>query len=178
MVTKKQLRINAKAIRTSLDLDKICDGIIKNILMLETYKKAKNVMLFFPLENEINLLKLLDDQNKNFYLPKMDGENLVVCPYKIGDELSTSKFKTKEPTTEPINNVDILDIIFVPALMVDKTFNRLGYGGGFYDRLLAKQPKTATKITPIASILLIDEIPSDNYDERVDIIVCENSVSA
>jgi len=176
MVTKKELRIEAKSTRTMLDIKNISEKIVEKILNLEAYKKAQNIMLFYPLPHEINLTKLFEETNKNFYLPRMDGENLKICPYKLNDELTVSKFKTKEPTTEPIKNIDSLDIIFVPALMVDKTFNRLGYGGGFYDKLLAETSPKIVRITAIPSVLIIDELPLDKFDERVDIIISENLI--
>lgn len=176
MVTKKELRLKAKTTRTTLDLKAISENIVKNILTIEAYKKAKNVLLFYPLEHEINLIKLVEDKSKNFYLPKIKGNELAICPYKIGEVLTLSKFKTKEPDTRPIDDTSILDVVFVPALMVDKTFNRLGYGGGFYDRFLSKQSKNTTRITPIASVLIVDEIPADNFDERINAVVCENIV--
>ena len=137
MQDKKELRKKAKAIRNSLDIEQISEKIVENILNLEIYKKSRHIMLFYPLSHELNLLKLLNSEDKKFYLPKVRGEELFICPYKIGDELVISKFKTKEPTT---NQVDpsILDIIFVPAMMADKNMHRLGYGGGFYDKFFAK----------------------------------------
>ena len=176
MVTKKDLRIEAKLIRNSLDIKKISGKIVENIFALDIYKKAKNIMLFYPLEHEIDLTELFTDKTKFFYLPKMEGEHLKVCPYKLSDELTISKFKTKEPITEPIKNTEIIDIIFVPALMVDKKFNRLGYGGGFYDKFLAKQSKRTIKITAVPNILIIDELPTDNFDEKINFAVCENAV--
>jgi len=176
MVTKKELRIEARFTRNSLDIKNISEKIVENILTLEIYKKAKNIMLFYPLTHEINLIQLFNDENKSFYLPKMEGENLAVCPYKVGDELTLSNFKTKEPTTEPIKDNTILDIIFVPALMADKKFNRLGYGGGFYDKFLAKISKKTTKIAVIPSVLFIDELPTDNFDQLLDITISENGI--
>jgi len=176
MVTKKELRIEARLTRNSLDIKNISEKIVKNILALEIYKNARNVMVFYPLKHEVDLTGLFGDKTKKFYLPKMDGEHLLVCPYKAGDKLTNSKFKTKEPTTDPIENLAILDIIFVPALMADKKFNRLGYGGGFYDRFLAKISKETTKISVIPTELFVDEIPADNFDQRLDITVSESWV--
>ena len=175
MITKNNLRKTAKETRNSLDMKKISEKIVENIFGLEVYKNSTNLMLFYPLEHEVNLLKLLEDNSKRFYLPKVDVDNLLVCPYKLDDEVSTSKFKTKEPLTTPVNP-DILDVIFVPALMADKTKNRLGYGGGFYDRFLSKQGNKVTKVVTIPDILIIDEIPFDSFDERVDIVISENRI--
>jgi len=171
MFDKKELRKKAKAIRISLDIKTISEKIVENISELDVYKQAKNVMIFYPIGHEVNLLGLMND-NKNFYLPKVDGEKLLVCPYKSGDELTISKFKTEEPITTPINP-DILDLIFVPALMVDKHNHRLGYGGGFYDKFLCKNAQTATKIVAIPSALKIDKLPSESFDAKVDIVITE-----
>lgn len=176
MVTKKELRTKAKSIRSSLDMEKLSERIVENILVLDAYTKAKNVMLFYPLDNEVDLRRLLNDKSKSFYLPRVKGEGLVICPYKIGDELTKSKYKTKEPTSAAIKNTEIIDIVFTPALMASRNFNRLGYGGGFYDRFLSKISSTAVKITPIPSALITDEIPIESFDETIDIIICENGI--
>jgi len=180
-VNKEDFRKRAKEIRKSLDMEKISGEIIVKIKSLDVYKKAQNVMIFYPLKNEINLLPLLKD-NKDFYLPKIKDDNMLVCPYKIGDKMSVSSFKTQEPTSEPVNP-EILDIIFIPALMVDKNFHRLGYGKGFYDRFLGKvgiiypvahqQKANPIKIVPIPSELITDKLPADDFDKTFDIILSE-----
>jgi len=171
MQEKKELRIKAKEIRNSLDIETISENIVKNILSLKVYQDAKNVMIFYPLKPEIHLLALLNG-NKNFYLPRVNGSELLVCPYKAGDELIISKFNTKEPTSKPVNT-NILDIVFVPALMIGDNFNRLGYGGGFYDRFLSQNATNAIKIAAIPSKLIIENIPSESFDIKMDIIVTE-----
>jgi 5-formyltetrahydrofolate cyclo-ligase len=171
MVTKEKLREVAKQIRESLDVDSISEKIVEALRYTEIYQTAENIMLFYPLPKEINLLPLLKD-NKNFFLPKIKGDKLVACPYKIGDELTVSKFKTKEPVTKPINP-EILDIVLVPALMVDSSFHRLGYGRGFYDKFLSKSVPNAIKIVPIPSALTIDEMPVESFDVQVDVVLDE-----
>lgn len=175
MLTKIELRQKAKKIRVSLDIKKISEKIVVNIQNLEIYQKACHIMIFYPIGHEVNLLGLLKYSNKKFYLPKVQGKELIVCPYKTGDELNISKFKTQEPTSKPVNS-NILDIVFVPALMVDKNLHRLGYGGGFYDRFFAKNALNATKIVAIPSALMIDELPSESFDAQINVIICEDSL--
>jgi len=171
MQDKKALRKLAKEIRSSLDIKTISEGIVKRIKECELYKDSQNVMIFYPLGHEVNLLGLLNDK-KNFYLPKVDGENLLVCPYKSGDKLTISSFKTEEPITEPVSP-EILDLIFVPALMVDNHNHRLGYGGGFYDKFLAKNALNSKKIVAIPKTLIVNNLPFDNFDVKIDITICE-----
>lgn len=175
MNDKNELRKKAREIRNSLDMQNISESIVRNILQLEEYQKATNVMIFYPLKHEVNLLGLMEDESaiqKTFYLPRVEYKNLIVCPYKIGDKLTVSQFMTKEPLTVPVDRKK-MDIIFVPALMVDSNFNRLGYGGGFYDRFLSSRRARGTKIAAIPSALITDNLPSEAFDIKMDLIVCE-----
>lgn len=175
MVTKDELRKKALQIRSILDLEPINAKIVESILTAEIFSAAQNIMIFYPLKDEINLLPLMDSEkskDKNFYLPRVEGDKLLVCPYKKGDKLSKSEFNTKEPISEAVNP-DILDLIFVPALMVDKEFHRLGYGKGFYDRFLNANALKAIRIVPIPSLLIKDEIPYNEFDAQFDIILDE-----
>lgn len=169
MDKKISLRLKAKEIRNSLDIDNISNILIEKIRHLDIYKYSKNVMIFYPLKNEINLLKLLDD-NKNFFLPRMNGKTLECCPYKKNDRLKTVKFNIKEPETECVECPN-LDLVITPALAVDKKGNRLGYGGGFYDRFLSKiNSKT---LTPLPKELVFDNVPSEKFDIKIDYIITD-----
>lgn len=163
---KSELRRKAKDIRKTLDIEEISIKICEKIRHFETYKKAQNVMIFYPMKYEISLLELLEDK-KNFYFPKVQCESLCVCPYS--SNLKKSELNIYEPCTEPVNP-EILDLIFVPALMVDRERYRLGYGGGFYDRFLSKYPNIKT-IVPIAKELVIEKLPHDEFDIKVDFII-------
>ena len=72
MFNKDNLRQKAKKIRNKLDMKCISSRIVSNIRKLEVYKNSKHVMLFYPLENEVDLLELLND-DKQFYLPREIG---------------------------------------------------------------------------------------------------------
>ena len=169
MDNKTDLRIWAKSVRKSLNLVDISERIVSKIRLCDLYRKSKNVMLFYPTKYEINLLQLLED-DKNFYLPKVCGEELLVCPFKIGDTLELSKFKIKEPCLEPVD-YENLDLIIVPALAADKCGYRLGYGGGFYDRFLKKCK--AKTIVPISHELLLEKLSIDEFDVPVDIVITD-----
>ena len=133
MRSKQHLRKWVKEERKKLDLKLISQKLVDKLQYTDEYKQAKNILIYYPLKDEIDLLKLLEDKTKKFYLPRIEGNELLCCPYSCGDQLCKSSFKTKEPLTEPVNK-KIIDLVVVPALAVDKNNYRLGYGGGFYDR--------------------------------------------
>lgn len=169
MDKKTDLRINAKNIRKSLPICEISAKLVEKIRQNKVYVNAKNVMLFYPTKEEFDLRSLLTD-DKNFYFPRVDGDKLLVCPYCVGEKLKKSKFNILEPCSSPID-VGVLDLVIVPALMVDKQGFRLGYGGGYYDRFLTNIAEHCKTICAISSELLIDELPKDEFDIPVDIII-------
>ena len=166
MDSKLNLRVKAKELRKKLNIEKISKQLITDIRNLQIYQSAKNIMIYYPMKYEVNLLDLTKDK-KNFYLPKVNGNELFVCPYNC--DLKKSELNIYEPCSEPVNP-EILDLIIVPALMVDKQKNRLGYGGGFYDRFLAKYPYI-NSLLPIAKELIIDKLPNDVWDMKVKKII-------
>ena len=172
MDNKNELRRIAKECRKRLDILDISQRIAEHILEQDWYRRATDVMIFYPLDSEISLLSLMNS-DKDFYLPRVCGKELEICPYKVGDELVVADYGVKEPKTFKADK-DCIDIIFTPALMIDKNFHRLGYGGGYYDRLLSDY--SGMKVGVVSEKLFVDNIPSDIYDVKLDFVVTEKGV--
>ena len=161
---KRELRIKYKSV------DKSCcsETLISLLVSTNEYRQAKNIMIFYPLKNEVNLLSLLKDHTKNFFLPKVDGNNLLCCPYNQDDKLNLSRYKTYEPLSNPVSKND-LDLVIVPAICCDKNKYRLGYGGGFYDRFL--KDFSGKKIVCIPKELIVETVYPEKYDIPVDLVI-------
>lgn len=170
MENKRDLRVRYKTIRKSLDIEKISQNIEDNIRLFQPYKKAKNVMLFYPTKYEINLLGLLKD-DKSFYFPRVNKNELLVCPYSEETIFEKSQFNINEPCSTPVNPEN-LDLIIVPALAVDKNNYRLGYGGGFYDRFLKLVPDIIT-VAPVYHKFITETLPVEDFDEPVDYVITD-----
>ena len=168
MYNKTDLRIWAKSIRKTLDMDKISNNAVRLIRENSLYKKAENILIFYPMKYEVNLLELLED-NKNFYLPKVCEKRLLICPFKSGDKLEKSDLNILEPCSISVNP-NILNLIILPALMADEAGYRLGYGKGFYDRFLGENPDIKT-ILPIPKELFVTSLVHDDFDKTADIII-------
>jgi 5-formyltetrahydrofolate cyclo-ligase len=167
---KTDLRIKAKNIRKTLEIPSISKKIVALIRENKAYIEAKNVMIFYPKKYEIDLRELLDDE-KSFFLPRVNGNELDVCPYKFGDELKLSAFNVLEPVSEAVEP-SFIDLIIVPALLVDKCGYRLGYGGGYYDRLLRKVENLNVKtLCAMPKELVVEKLPSEEYDIPVKEII-------
>ncbi|MBE7705899.1 MAG: 5-formyltetrahydrofolate cyclo-ligase [Cyanobacteria bacterium SIG30] len=173
-LNKEQLRKYCKNKRLELynngQLEKISKKIVEKILSSEDFIRASRVALFYPKKCEIDVTSLLK-YDKTFYLPRCKDKNLEICEYKNGDILKESNFKVMEPINEKLEDLSILDIIVIPALCADKKGNRLGYGAGFYDRLLKDKTIKAKKIVVVPNDLLFDEITNEKHDIKCDKII-------
>ena len=88
--------------------------------------------------------------------------------------LIKNKFGIYEPIDGYPNTPNEHDIVIIPALAADKTFNRVGYGGGFYDKYL--RDIQCLKIILIPDVLLEKNIPHETHDIKSDMIITENQI--
>jgi len=167
-MNKIELRKWARGKRKELDMAKISAILTEKLAQTNEYKNSNNIMIFYPLPDEVNLLSLLKDKSKQFYLPRIQGQDLECCKYIEGNELCESCFHTLEPTCKACSKTE-LDMIIVPALAVDKNNYRLGYGGGFYDRFL-KNFK-GLKIVCISKELIVETVFPEKHDVKIDLII-------
>ena len=172
---KNLLRQKAKLIRKSLDSKEISNAVVNRILSWDIFTKSCNIMLYYPIKNEISLLDILNVQNKNFYFPKIN-ENDEICIAKYSTEFKPGKYNILEPCCISETDYKELDLIFIPALMSDKWGYRLGYGKGYYDRFLKKLSKHTVKAIPLYSELLCEDLPVEAHDEKADFIVLPDRI--
>ena len=168
-MNKQTLRKWAKDKRKELNITEIRVLLVNKLIQTNEYKVAKNIMIYYPLKDEVNLLSLLDDKTKQFYLPRINDEELECCPYTTGDKLCESCFHTLEPVCLPCNK-SLIDLVIVPALACDEQGYRLGYGGGFYDRFLKNF--NGTKVVCVPKELIIKTINPEKHDIKMDLILC------
>lgn len=172
---KNFFRKKCKYIRASLDIDSCSQKLCRHILNWNIYKQSKHVMLFYPIGSEYSLLPLLKDGSKCFYFPSVEGNEMHCVLYNKEQGFKIGAFNIKEPVGEKLYDISFIDLIFVPALAVDKSGCRLGYGKGFYDRFLKSQHNCTTAV-PISSQLIYDKIPEESHDIHVDCLISENGI--
>ena len=139
----------------------------------------KSVGGYYPSNYEIDDLDILDLLEKNFFkvsLPIIKKDNQMnFFKWSNNDPLKINKFGIPEPVSSRIFYPDIL---FVPLVAYDSNLNRLGYGGGFYDRYIEKieKIKNVIKIGIGFSFQKITSVPTNNYDKKLDFIITEKEI--
>ena len=141
--------------------------------------KSKNVGGYFTSNFEIDDLKILEmmeKKNFNVSLPAIKENNQMnFLQWSINDPLKINKFGIPEPISSKIIDPDIL---LVPLVSFDSKLNRLGYGGGFYDRYIEKieKVKKVIKIGLAFSYQKIKKIPINKFDKKLDFIITEKEI--
>lgn len=172
---KNQLRLKAKEIRKNLDIKTLSSQIKENLFSLPEFISAKNVCCYYSIRDEIVTTDYFEDTSKNWFVPKVSGDDLLISPFdKV--KMEKTNFGLLEPTTKPIEDLSVLDLIIIPALAVDMKGHRIGYGKGFYDRFLKKLPHTPLRVCLVASDLVIENSYCNDFDEKINIIICNNNV--
>ena len=158
-------------------------SIITNKLDSYIHKNNfKNIMIFVSFRNEIYthelIKKWLNDGEKNIYVPYIESNIDQMKISQIEDfdkDLEKGVYNILEPiekVKKESNNYD-LDIIVVPGLIFSKNGYRIGYGGGYYDKFLSRVSDKVKKVGIVYSDFVLDDLPVDDYDIPVDLIMTE-----
>ena len=179
-MNKSQIRKKIFRIRKQTSLKKF-NLNLKFILSILKKEKIKGKIIggYYPYNYEINALNLFKDLEKKNYkitLPRINNKaQMNFFRWSTKDPLQVNKFGIPEP----ISNVKKYpDIMLVPLVAFDKDLNRIGYGGGFYDRYISKIKKRK-KIILIGlaySFQKVKKIQTNKYDMRLDYVVTEKKI--
>lgn len=148
---RQQLRTSMRAKRLALSPAQqhfAAKQIIPSAQQLIEHYQAKHIACYLPFDGEISplaLIKMLQAQGKNVYLPVLhpfSAHQLLFLRFDDEKELVLNRFGILEPKldVQKVLPINALEMIFVPLVACDKQGNRLGMGGGFYDRTLAQSP--------------------------------------
>jgi len=156
-------------------IDKI---IIKKLYGYIKQINAKNIMLYIPLEIEVDIMPLilkLRREKRELYVPFMQGKSFRLVKYRL--PLEVKKFKVKEPRISREYNKKI-DLAIVPIVGTDKSMRRVGFGKGMYDRFFEKKSKNIKKTVFVMRILSYSkEIITDDYDVKGELLISKTVLS-
>ena len=184
-VEKKQLRKYIQNKRDNLALglrNKKSKEIALKFLKTTDYLNSKNIFIFYPFRSEIDttiIIKKALKESKNIILPRVEGTLLNL--YFINDvytQLQEGSYRIMEPIPSSCTRAHVSDInlAIVPGIAFDRNLNRLGYGGGFYDKIIRNLPQNIKKIALSFDIQIVPNIPVQDHDIKIDIIITESKI--
>jgi 5-formyltetrahydrofolate cyclo-ligase len=183
-----QLRKRNRKLRAELDavtLDQAARNLGELICSMPEYLQAERIAAYCAVNGEISLDVVIDqalEQGKQIYLPNLDHEALRFAPYSRRQKMKFNRFKLPEPDVSDgeMLEPEALDLALVPLVAFDSMRNRIGMGGGFYDRSFAfrKDPERSSPIlVGVAHELQkVDRLVPEPWDVQLDIIATDQGI--
>lgn len=153
-------------------------SIYSQFLNSALFKEAKSIFIYVSVADEVDTYEIIKkslELGKEVYVPYItDTDNAIMRPARIYslDQLGIGEFNI--PTTSNPEFIENPDLTILPGLGFDRDKNRLGYGGGYYDKFLKANETIAVGF--FASIVETSLIPTDEYDHKLDYIVTEKEI--
>ncbi len=188
MTVGKQLRKDILARRDQLSKNQRTEkneAITKTLLSLDEIRKSNNIFIYVSFRSEVETLPLINtllQQGKNISVPmtRVKEKRLdIIAIENPEQELVPGYCNIPEPkesiAASRTLNPEWLDLIILPGSVFDERGGRFGYGGGYYDRLLARIP-SAGRCALAFEVQLVKELPLQDHDQLLDCIVTEDRV--
>ncbi len=161
------------------------ERILRRVEQLPQFQEARVVLMYWSMADEVQTHDFVERwyREKTVLLPCVDGDDLRLRQY-TGPEcmVAGEQFGIGEPAgrdrlgaagSEEWTDLKAVDMIIVPGVAFDRQRNRMGRGRGFYDRMLKSTPN-AVKVGIAYDFQLMDSIPTEPHDVKMDEVITEN----
>jgi 5-formyltetrahydrofolate cyclo-ligase len=158
--------------------------IQRRLLATDCYRDASAVVLYSPIQNEVATDLVAADaitSGKELFFPCLRRDRKTMAVARVHDlsELVAGAFGIREPATKSASAPPhelAGAMVVVPGLAFGAQGQRLGRGGGHYDRFLAALPREAITVGLAYSFQLLDGIPQESFDRRLQYIITESAL--
>lgn len=177
---KNEIRKRMLALRDQVtERERKSQRIMEKIIASPQYKEAEYILAYASIGSEVETEFLLSHallQGKKLYLPKTyenPHEILFYRLYHLEDLKKCGRYQIPEPPETALFDCHTPALVILPGVAFDKDGNRMGYGGGYYDRFLANPFLSVVKIMAAFHEQEIQKLPVDERDIRPDVVVTD-----
>lgn len=151
----------------------------RRLFELAAFQKAKTVCVYMSYNGELDTKEIIKEarrQGKTVAAPKVQGRQMEFYTFESEEEMERDRHGILEPVPNENNKVDDEQaLLIMPGVAFDEQRNRIGYGGGFYDRYIQTHP-TMKKIAVAYDFQIVEHVPADFFDQKPDTIVTDKRV--
>lgn len=185
METKKQIRTEILKRRSTLSKDKVADksrAICRKIVSCEQFVQAEIILLYLDFNHEVEtglIWEKAQKMGKHVAAPRLIGSQMVFARIQSEKDLIPGKWGIPEPKKNcpVIREHDSRTVVIMPGVAFDCSRNRIGYGGGYYDRYFAGYD-SVYKIAAAYDLQIVEQVPAEPFDLKPDCIVTESHIYA
>ena len=152
------------------------DRLCHNLQALPLFQEAKTILAYFSLKKEPDLSILFKQKDQhNWGFPRCVNKELIWHLWQPEAKIKKGNYGVYEPDLNlPLIKVQEVDLILVPALACDTQGFRLGYGAGYYDRMLSNSSwQSIPTIGIVFEQYVYSQLPRDQWDQKLDFVATE-----
>jgi 5-formyltetrahydrofolate cyclo-ligase len=173
VIEKARIREEIKRLKFRMTLEeKIhqADLVFKKIESFPEFQRADKILMYWSMPDELPTHEFIKkwSESKTILLPVVKGDKMTIRTFTSESDLKQGKWKTMEPASF-FHSHEIADLVIVPGIAFDKNKQRLGRGGGYYDRYFKHKEIPRWGIG--FSFQLYDSIPTASFDIQMDKII-------
>jgi len=142
------------------------------------YKDKYDILVYYSVFPEVNterVIEFLYSDARRVYLPKIINNEIYPARFTGFKNLVKGKYNIMEPEEKYLDKLVVLELLIVPGVAFDLKGNRLGRGKGYFDRFL-KRNKEGLRVAFSYDFQVIENVPVDENDEKVNYIITEKRV--
>ena len=184
---KKQLRkeiIAARMSQVDSEAAEKSASIAEKLRSLPEFQNAKLIMFYLDFRKEVatgEIIRQCLEEGKRVVIPITDTKNIRLIPSEIIDypgDLTPGTWGILEPKSECVRPVEPtkIDFVVVPGVSFDTSGNRLGYGGGFYDRFLRRLRPDAAFAALAFELQIQDDVYPEAHDYPMQYVITESRI--
>lgn len=187
-MSNDELRQRHRQRRAELDraaLAHAAAALSERLAALPEYQQAGRIAVYFAVNGEIGLEPLIEQAlsaGKEVYLPNLERQSLRFSPYFPSQKMRVNRYRLPEPDVDESEMLTpaALDLVLAPLVVFDAACNRIGMGGGFYDRSFSfRKNRTADKPVLIGvahESQRVERIVPEDWDVRLDMVVTDRAI--
>lgn len=170
---------------TGWDVDSRSSDIVQAVLGLEQWQEAQEVLLYWPIRNEVDVRPLLSDAwegGKKLFMPCCRRDEPGIMDFGVvraEHDLLSGSFGIKEPCRQKCEFIDAVspDVVIVPGVGFDRNGYRIGFGGGYYDRFLARPQKEGFLAVGVCySFQLVEGFQIEPWDQSMGLVCTDKEM--
>lgn len=173
---KKELRRQIREKKRLMTETQIVDASERlGQLLADTvqYQQSKTIYGYLPYNQEVRTVPMLEralKDGKQVAVPKIYGEDMKFIYLTDLSQVEKNSYGIPEPVADAPVAEDPTALVLMPGMAFTKHGDRMGYGGGFYDKFLAAEPNHPT-VALCYDFQVVEEIPTEEYDIPVDLVL-------
>ena len=169
---RKAIRTRKRAM-TEEEIERRSRSLCQKFLESDAYRACRTLYGYLPYNQEVRTLPILEQalaDGKRVAVPKVYGEEMKFIYLTDLSQVSAGYAGIPEPISDGPVADDETALVLMPGLVFDPQGHRIGYGGGFYDKFLSREPRHPT-VALCYDFQMVDQLETERFDIPVDLVL-------